>query len=436
MSFKVNDVSVAVAQSQPPPPVQILPSEEGWYWQENDGTWHRFEQSTSGILSSALDSSTNISVSFNHNGCSYTIDKSTMIQTNVTTGKQRSVLRVGSKPITKSTRTYGAMANAYLWFWQADDGSWDAFKDDDSNIIDNKFSQNPNSTVNLSYNNHNYEIDLANKVQTNKQTGRTRPILRVQSHLSLPISRRVSRKSVWQMKADDGSWIDFDSAPMGNSVSSDAVMTAWLQNKNGKIMFHAQRFLYSIDFSQMTQKNMKTSKVRSIQLTQIVEDTKFPSTWDHRKDFVNVPLSPTSNEYKYLIGLFSKTMPNSRVKCVKRIQNSALYQPFNVYKMQLESRLGKGNGVRHLFHGTKRWHIDGICKQGFDSRLHTVYAYGKGSYFARDASYSATFTDCNMMFLAEVSHKSIQSQVQGWCYAFKSLKKYEREEPAKRCIMV
>jgi len=167
-------------------------------------------------------------------------------------------------------------------------------------------------------------------------------------------------------------------------------------------MFHAQRFLYSIDFSQMTQTNMKTGKVRSMQLNKILEDTKFPSAWDQTQDFVNVPLSPTSNEYKYVIGLFAKTMPNSRVKFIKRIQNSALYQPFNVYKKQLEARLGKSNGVRHLFHGTKRWHIDGICKHGFDSRLHTVYAYGKGSYFARNASYSARYTDCNTMFLAEV----------------------------------
>jgi len=293
-------------------------------------------------------------------------------------------------------------ASAYLWFWQADDGSWHAFKDDDSNTIDNKFSQNPSSTVDLSYNNNNYEIDFTNNLQKNKITGKTRPIIRVQSHLSLPISRSSSRNSVWQIKADDGSWVDFNSALLGNSVPSDAVMTAWMNNRNGKVMFHAQRFLYSIDFAHMTQTNMKTGKVRSIQLIKIVEDTKFPSTWDQTQDFVNVPLSPTSDEYKDVIGLFAKTMPIISVKCVKRIQNSALYQPFNVYKMQLEARLGKGIGVRYLFHGTKKGRIDDICKQGFDSRLHTKYAYGKGSYFARDASYSASYTDCSTMFLAEV----------------------------------
>jgi len=98
-----------------------------------------------------------------------------MIQTNVTTGNQRSVKRVGSKPIKKSNRTYGSMANAYLWFWQADDGSWDAFKVDDFDLIDHKFSQNYRK-VDLAHNNYNYEIDFENKLQKNKQTGKTRPI--------------------------------------------------------------------------------------------------------------------------------------------------------------------------------------------------------------------------------------------------------------------
>ena len=112
-------------------------------------------------------------------------------------------------------------------------------------------------------------------------------------------------------------------------------------------------------------------------------------------------LVPTSDEYRQVSELFSKTM-NCPAKCIKRVQNRVLHQRYQVYKTQLEKRLGKGAGVRQLFHGTKQVRINDICKQGFDCRLHEVVARGKGSYFARDASYSAMYTDCRKMFLAEV----------------------------------
>jgi len=123
-----------------------------------------------------------------------------------------------------------------------------------SQIIDSEFTQNPSSTFDLSYSNINYEIDLAKTLQKNKATDKTREIFRARSHRSLRISRSLSRNSVWQVKDDDGSWRDFDLAPMGATVSSGAVMTAWLKDRKGKIMFHAEKFLYSIDFTRMTQK--------------------------------------------------------------------------------------------------------------------------------------------------------------------------------------
>lgn len=51
---------------------------------------------------------------------------------------------------------------------------------------------------------------------------------------------------------------------------------------------------------------------------------------------------------------------------------------------------GKAVNEQHLFHGTDQSMIKAICEQNFDWRMCGVHgtAYGKGSYFARDASYS------------------------------------------------
>lgn len=68
---------------------------------------------------------------------------------------------------------------------------------------------------------------------------------------------------------------------------------------------------------------------------------------------------------------------------------------------------GKPVNELHLFHGTDESLIDAICDQNFDWRMCGVHgtAYGKGSYFARDASYSnkyATGHGDKVMFVALV----------------------------------
>ncbi|KAH0617007.1 hypothetical protein JD844_028563 [Phrynosoma platyrhinos] len=51
---------------------------------------------------------------------------------------------------------------------------------------------------------------------------------------------------------------------------------------------------------------------------------------------------------------------------------------------------GKEVDERLLFHGTSTSHLHDICAQNFDWRICGTHGtlYGKGSYFARDASYS------------------------------------------------
>eukprot|EP00658_Telonema_sp_P-2_P030328 TRINITY_DN22924_c0_g1_i4.p2 TRINITY_DN22924_c0_g1~~TRINITY_DN22924_c0_g1_i4.p2 ORF type:complete len:111 (-),score=22.42 TRINITY_DN22924_c0_g1_i4:704-1036(-) len=53
----------------------------------------------------------------------------------------------------------------------------------------------------------------------------------------------------------------------------------------------------------------------------------------------------------------------------------------------MEQQLGDAN-ERHLFHGTQESHLESITRHGFLRDFNAKSAYGKGSYFARDASYS------------------------------------------------
>ena len=64
---------------------------------------------------------------------------------------------------------------------------------------------------------------------------------------------------------------------------------------------------------------------------------------------------------------------------------------------------------KKLFHGTSHEYIDSICKQNFDWRVSGKNAtkYGKGSYFAVEASYSHCYTSesktgSRFMFVVDV----------------------------------
>jgi poly [ADP-ribose] polymerase 7/11/12/13 len=126
----------------------------------------------------------------------------------------------------------------------------------------------------------------------------------------------------------------------------------------------------------------------------------------HLEDVFLRPID-SSTEYSEMVELFQKSLPSKTLKSVKRIVNPNLWQSFDLYKKQLEMKRGDTVDVRRLFHGTKAECLDAICAQGFDWRLTgstTGTLYGKGSYFARDAKYSVDYTDCRKMIVAQVKN--------------------------------
>ena len=73
----------------------------------------------------------------------------------------------------------------------------------------------------------------------------------------------------------------------------------------------------------------------------------------------------------------------------------------------MQKRLSAGSQLeeRQLFHGTRNDYLEAICQQGFDWRVcgtSTGCMYGKGSYFAKKARYSADYTNCRTLFVVRV----------------------------------
>lgn len=132
-----------------------------------------------------------------------------------------------------------------------------------------------------------------------------------------------------------------------------------------------------------------------------------PESWDKIADPSVVqksnPLDKTSQEYRKVADAFMSTLPPTiKIVSVQRIQNMAMWQSYIVKRKTVIDRdksLVGASGLkqalyrferRWLWHGTNEDSVEKIVQQGFNRSFcgkNATY-YGKGVYFARDASYS------------------------------------------------
>ncbi|XP_018416496.1 PREDICTED: TCDD-inducible poly [ADP-ribose] polymerase-like [Nanorana parkeri] len=147
------------------------------------------------------------------------------------------------------------------------------------------------------------------------------------------------------------------------------------------------------------------------------EDSCYPKTWiiSYPKPiYEKSHVSCSAREYTYIYTYFHKTMAESKyiILEVSRIQNYFQWTKYSQKKKFMQSQLKEtkdGCLERYLFHGTKSDHIEAIFNQNFDPRVSgkNGTVYGKGCYFAKDASYSHTYSNAtpeghHFMFLAKV----------------------------------
>ena len=133
-----------------------------------------------------------------------------------------------------------------------------------------------------------------------------------------------------------------------------------------------------------------------------------PVHWNESPQ-IRIDVIRGSQEYHEVVEFFLRACHAQReyifVERVERIQNLALWQSFSVKRQSMKSRDEKnpGNRVNNrdvgsveyrggwLFHGTTAEIAAKIEKQGFNRAFagRNAVAYGRGVYFARDASYSS-----------------------------------------------
>jgi hypothetical protein len=103
-------------------------------------------------------------------------------------------------------------------------------------------------------------------------------------------------------------------------------------------------------------------------------------------------LAPSSEEYMFVSSLFFETAKWFRIKHIQQVCNNDLLKQFLAVKESMDKRGGIGSNEMQLFHGTQSKTVPRINNSGFNRSHCRKHRYGKGVYFARDASYAAQDT--------------------------------------------
>jgi poly [ADP-ribose] polymerase 10/14/15 len=135
----------------------------------------------------------------------------------------------------------------------------------------------------------------------------------------------------------------------------------------------------------------------------LYQQMKQPETWSAMKNqqtaerFALLP----GPERDHVCQAFMKTLNSSiKVVDVQRIQNIQLWRQYATKRWEFVSREGPSSQDRNervwLFHGTEEDTVEKIVQQGFNRSFagKNATAYGKGVYFARDASCKAANRTC------------------------------------------
>ncbi|XP_041529394.1 protein mono-ADP-ribosyltransferase PARP14-like [Microtus oregoni] len=133
---------------------------------------------------------------------------------------------------------------------------------------------------------------------------------------------------------------------------------------------------------------------QSVTVQRILKDeAEIPSNWSdmgQKKLFV-VSLQTSDPEYITVASKFHQTCQKFVIENIERIQNPALWKKYQSNKKIMDEKNGHGRNEKQLFHGTEASSILHLNSHGFNRSYagkNAMY-YGKGTYFAVDASYSA-----------------------------------------------
>ncbi|XP_078077216.1 uncharacterized protein LOC144499037 [Mustelus asterias] len=280
-SFKLQRLEFPQAQEM---------SEYSWYflddhfWREYgvQGTGRKTSTVTSSDLEHQFQTAPQSIYRFQVGNSSYTINFPAMIQTNVQTGMTRKVRR--RSRFTPESQNANSVLDANLtlspppvagtgciWQFRGDDDYWLDYRSRgeggicslNGQDIEQSYQLNPQGSLQFAAGRFQYKLDFSAMTQTNLSIGTKRAVRRLVTP-SLGGVSGSAVKRVWQFMDDFGLWKEYSQPGVRKSVLSQDIERSYQMNPQGSMTFTTGPFVYSLDFSAMTQTNLTTKKVRQV----------------------------------------------------------------------------------------------------------------------------------------------------------------------------
>ncbi|XP_043914368.1 protein mono-ADP-ribosyltransferase PARP14-like isoform X2 [Protopterus annectens] len=165
------------------------------------------------------------------------------------------------------------------------------------------------------------------------------------------------------------------------------------RSKDVVIPFKGKSLIIDLERKEAT--ILETTEVMKVKRVEERADGCLPLAWDEMPEnntSVNVELKKDSREYKDVECHFMETVKASKIVRIERVQNTQLWQQFEVWKKSMAAKNGPAEvKEKLLFHATVRGACNTINERGFNKDLQGQNGqyYGDGIYFTTDASVSA-----------------------------------------------
>ncbi|XP_041819716.1 uncharacterized protein si:ch211-244b2.3 isoform X2 [Chelmon rostratus] len=257
----------------------------GWYFRD-DQLWREYGSQTSSMLASSVSSSDvehqfslnpQGSFSFTVGSTGYTLNFSTMTQTNCSTGLRRNVRRrpkfvsntgsLCSTSVSPAASSSQLTDGGYKWEFMGEEGQWTEYQAHvcsfGSAAIERQYQLNPRGQLRFTIKRHSYTLDFSRMQQVNDKIGTVRAVRRTADCGSLQNSRGTLPR--WQFKDIDGMWKDYSrSGQYQCTISSQDIELQYQQDPSGSMMFTTNNFSYELNLAAMTQRNLSTNTTRSV----------------------------------------------------------------------------------------------------------------------------------------------------------------------------
>ncbi|XP_075881704.1 protein mono-ADP-ribosyltransferase PARP14-like isoform X2 [Nelusetta ayraudi] len=197
-------------------------------------------------------------------------------------------------------------------------------------------------------------------------------------------AKMISQQLQWYFQQDDGTMVAFD-------LDTNLLLEEALINNKQHVKIKISNKPYHADVFQQKANSADGRKVVELQR----QDMKaaVPPEWENMQGNLvkTVKLPVGSPEFIDVEAKTNKTGLQANIISIERIQNTTLWQGYQLMKKQLEVKNNHKNNERQLFHGTNAKSVDWINNRGFDRGFAGTHAamFGKGTYFAVDPKYSA-----------------------------------------------